>query len=252
MKPGDFVWYELCTSDPEAASAFYSAVIGWTVQTSAMPGIEYRLASVGDRQVAGIMTLPPDQMPPRPTWFGYIAADDVDAKVAEVTTQGGGVHRPATDIPAVGRFAVVSDPQGAVFMLFKGAGTPPPPLQIMQTGSIGWHELHTSDLKAGWRFYERMFGWTKAATHDMGPLGAYELFETSAAVVGGMFTDRETPHPHWLYYFAVDDIDAAQGRLKAGGGKLRSGPHQVPGGAWIVHAEDPQGGAFALVGVRRG
>lgn len=251
MKPGDFVWYELCTSDPEAASAFYSAVIGWTVQKSGLAGIDYRLAGVGDRQVAGIMTLPSEQRPSRATWFGYIAADDVDAKVAEVTAAGGSVHRPATDIPAVGRFAVVCDPHGAVFMLFKGAGTPPP-LEIMQTGSVGWHELHTADLEAGWDFYERLFGWTKAGTHDMGPLGGYLLFQTSAAVVGGMFTDRDTPRPHWLYYFAVDDIDAAQARLKAAGGKLRSGPHQVPGGAWIVHAEDPQGAVFALVGMRRG
>jgi len=252
MKPGDFVWYELCTSDLDAASAFYSAVIGWTVQKSQLPGTDYRLAGVGDRHVAGLMTLPPGQRPQRPTWFGYIAVDDVDAKIAEVTAQGGGVHHPATDIPTVGRFAVVSDPQGAVFMLFKGAGTPAAPLQMMQTGSIGWHELHTSDLDGGWRFYERMFGWTKAAVHDMGPIGAYQLFQASALPVGGMFTDRETPHPHWLYYFAVDDIDAAQERLKAGGGKLRSGPHQVPGGAWVVNAEDPQGGTFALVGMRRG
>jgi len=252
MKPGDFVWYELCTSDPEAAAAFYSAVVGWTVRASGLPGIDYRLACVGDHNVAGIMTLPPEQRPPRPVWFGYIAVDDVDAKVVEVTAAGGSVHHAATDIPAIGRFAVVSDPQGAVFMLFRGIGTPPAPLKVMQAGSIGWHELHTSDLEAGWRFYERMFGWSKTSVHDMGPAGPYQLFETGASPLGGMFADAGTPHPHWLYYFAVDDIDAAQARLTAGGGTVRSGPHQVPGGAFVLHADDPQGGAFALVGMRRG
>ena len=84
-------------------------------------------------------------MPPRPVWFGYIAVDDVDAKAKEIEAAGGGIHKAPEDIPTIGRFAVVSDPQGAVFMLFKGMGEPPPPLGMMQTGSIGWHELHTRD-----------------------------------------------------------------------------------------------------------
>ncbi len=75
---------------------------------------------------------------------------------------------------------------------------------------------------------------------------------TCAAPIGGMMTDRRTsPHPYWLYYFVVDDIDAGLQRVKANGGMVLFGPQEVPGGAWIINAQDPQGGAFALVGARK-
>jgi predicted enzyme related to lactoylglutathione lyase len=252
MSQGEFVWYELCTTDPAAAGDFYAKVVGWEIKPSGMAGIDYSLACLGERPVAGIMTLPSAQMPPRPVWFGYIAVDDVDAKVEELKAAGGGVHRAPENIPSVGRFAVVHDPLGAVFMLFKGAGEPPPPVPMMQTGSIAWHELHTRDWEAGWGFYERMFGWTKDTAHDMGPMGHYQTFKSSASQFGGMMTDSQSsPHPYWLYYFNVDDIDAGLERVTGNGGVLLFGPQEVPGGAWIINAQDPQGGVFALVGMKK-
>lgn len=248
---GDFVWYELCTADPAAAAQFYSEVVGWAAKPSGLPGMDYTLLHVGDTQVAGIMTLPPGQMPPRPVWFGYIAVHDVDAKAAELAQAGGSIHKAPQDIPAIGRFAVVADPQAAVFMLFKGAGEPPPPLGMMRAGSIGWHELHTSDYEQALDFYERMFGWSKDMVHEMGPM-RYQLFKTSGLPVGGMLTDSQSPHPYWLYYFVVDDIDAGLQRIIANNGTVLAGPIEVPGGAWIVNAQDPQGGIFALVGMKAG
>jgi uncharacterized protein len=251
MTQGEFVWYELCTTDPAAAAEFYTRVIGWRVGDSGVSGIDYRILAVGEQPVAGIMTLPPEQMPPRPVWFGYIAAADVDAKASEIEAAGGGIHKPPQDIPTIGRFAVVFDPEGAVFMLFKGQGEPPPPAAMMQTGSVGWNELHTSDWEKAWPFYERMFGWTKDVVHDMGPMGTYQIFKTNNFPCGGMMTDARSPHAYWLFYFVVDDIDAGIERVKSAGGKLLFGPQEVPGGAWIINAEDPQGGLFALVGMKK-
>jgi uncharacterized protein len=251
MKQGDFVWYELCTTDLPGAAAFYAQVVGWTVKPSGLPGMDYRLASLGDRPVAGMMTLPPEQMPPHPVWSGYVAVDDVDAKAAEIEAAGGGICRAPEDIPTIGRFAVVTDPQGAVFMLFKGMGEAPPPLAPMGNGTIGWHELHTADWEKAWDFYEKTFGWTKDRAHDMGPMGTYQLFKTSAEAIGGMMTDGRAPRPYWLYYFVVDDIDAGVERVQSHGGTLQFGPQEVPGGAWIIMAQDPQGGMFALVGMKR-
>jgi uncharacterized protein len=251
MKPGDFVWYELCTPDPTAAAEFYAAVVGWTMQPSGLPGMDYILACLGDRQLAGIMTLPPAQMPPRPVWFGYVGVADVDAKAAEIAAAGGRIHKAPQDIPTIGRFAVVADPQGAVFILFKGTGEAPEPLGMMQTGSIGWHELHSSDFEKGWVFYERMFGWSKDVAHES-PMGTYQLFKASGMPIGGGFTDKMAPHPYWLYYFVVDDIDAGVTRLEGNGGTLLHGPMEVPGGAWVIQAKDPQGGLFALVGMKTG
>jgi predicted enzyme related to lactoylglutathione lyase len=179
--------------------------------------------------------------------------DDVDAKAEEIAAAGGVIHKAPQDIPTVGRFAVVADPQGAVFMLFKGAGEPPPPLPMMATGSAGWHELHARDWAQDWPFYERLFGWKKDTVHDMGPMGTYQLFKASGLAIGGMFTDTQSsPHAYWLYYFVVDDIDAALARLQAHGGTALFEPREVPGGAWVITARDPQGGVFALVGMRKG
>ncbi len=251
MQQGDFVWYELCTPDPVGAAAFYAQVVGWKPAPSGVAGIDYTLLNLGERPVAGLMRLPPEQMPPRPAWFGYIAADDVDAKAADIAAAGGAVHRPPQDIPGIGRFAVAGDPQGAVFMLFKAQGEPPPPPAMMQAGTIGWHELHAGNWETAWPFYARMFGWTQDTTHDMGPMGTYQLFRTGGLPCGGMMTDAASPRPYWLYYFVVEDIDAGTERVKAGGGTVLFGPQEVPGGAWIINAQDPQGGVFALVGMRQ-
>jgi predicted enzyme related to lactoylglutathione lyase len=215
--------------------------------------MDYHLACLGDHQVAGFMTLPPAQMPPRPVWFGYIGVDDVDARANEIKAAGGAIHKAPQDIPSIGRFAVAADAQGAVFMLFKGAGEPPPAMAMMQTGSVGWHELHTSDWEQGWSFYEHVFGWTKDTLLEAGPMGKYQIFRTGTAAIGGMLTDsRSSPHPYWLYYFVVEDIDAGLARVNANGGAVLFGPQAVPGGAWIISAQDPQGGLFALVGMRKG
>lgn len=87
---------------------------------------------------------------------------------------------------------------------------------------------------------------------DMGEMGIYQIFAHGGAPIGGMMTKpKEVPAPYWLYYINVPAIDAAIERIKAGGGKIVLEPMEVPGGAWIVQALDPQGALFALVGPKR-
>jgi hypothetical protein len=251
--PAQFIWYELITTDLDAALTFYRGVIGWSVQDSGLTDRRYAILNAGERGVGGAMPVPPQAVEGggRPGWVGYIDVDDVDAFVDRVKAQGGAVHRAAEDIPGVGRFAMVADPQGAVFIMMKpippAGGVPPRPAPGTP-GHAGWHELHAGDGKSAFDFYSGLFGWTKADAMDMGPMGVYQLFAAGAEPIGGMMTKMaEIPHPHWLYYFNVDDIEAAAGRVKSHGGQVVNGPHQVPGGNWIVQASDPQGAMFALV-----
>ena len=161
---------------------------------------------------------------------------------------GGHVHRGPEDIPAVGRFAVVSDPQGALIYLFKGLGEAPTALPPSTPGTIGWRELHAADWEAAFGFYAMLFGWTKGDALDMGPMGTYQLFAIGGVMAGGMMTRMDPGHaPSWLYYFNVADIDGAIGRVKEHGGQIVHGPSQVPGGSWIAHGLDPQGAMFAVV-----
>ncbi len=253
---GKFVWYELMTSDAKAAEAFYRKVIGWEAQSAGKDYGDYRILSAGTHGVGGLMSIPEEarRMGARPGWTGYIAVSDVDAYAKRVKDAGGAIHKPADDIPAVGRYCVVTDPHGAAFVLFKAFSSDAPPSPAPGTpGTIGWHELHAGDRERALAFYSSLFGWKKEAAHDMGPMGVYQLFSTgSGSAIGGIMTKTpDTPAAHWLYYVNVETADAALTRVREAGGQVLNGPMQVPGGSWILDCRDPQGARFALVAPKR-
>jgi predicted enzyme related to lactoylglutathione lyase len=246
---GKFVWYELMTTDIGAAEKFYGDVIGWKVKDSGMTEMTYKLAEAGTAQVAGIMGVPPGA---HPSWVGYVAVDDVDASAAEAKRLGGSIYHEASDIPGVGRFAVIGDPHGAGIALFKGTSEAPPEVPAGTTGHGGWRELSAGNLDQAFAFYSTLFGWTKSDAMDMGGMGVYQLFAIDGVQSGGMMNKPpQVPMPSWLYYFIVDAVDAAGARVRDGGGKILNGPTEVPGGSWILQCADPQGVAFALVAPKR-
>lgn len=248
--PAPFVWYELMTTDAKAAEVFYRKVVGWNAQTSDTAGMEYTMLLTGDAPTAGLMALPKEACDAgaRPGWIGYVGVDDVDAYADRVVKAGGKVHVPPTDIPNIGRFAMVADPQGVVFSLFKGLGDMPPAADPAKPGTIGWHELLANDGEKAFGFYSDLFGWTKDEAIDMGDMGRYQLFAAGGPAIGGMMTKPAgVPVPFWTYYFQVDGVGKAMERLKAEGGNVINGPMQVPGGSWIVQGLDPQGAMFSLV-----
>jgi uncharacterized protein len=246
---GRFMWHELMTTDTDAAGAFYSKVMPWKAQASGMPG--YTLWFAGKTQAGGMMALPAEATGAQPHWLTYIGTPSVDSAVENVQRLGGKVLKSAADIPNVGRFAVVADPQGAAFALYTpaagsmdgaGAGGAAP-------GGYSWHELATTDLNGAVSFYTELFGWEKGPGHDMGgDVGIYQLITQNGQQIGGMFKSPNAPMPpSWLTYVHVADIDKAANAVKGGGGRIMNGPHQVPGGSWIVQAMDPQGGTFAII-----
>lgn len=257
---GSFTWFELMTTDLDGAERFYSEVVGWTAADSGMPDRRYTIVSADGIGVGGMMALTSEMLAngARPGWMGYVAVDDVDATAAKAVSTGGKIHHQPTDIPGIGRFAVIADPQGAILVLFRGTMDPPPPQPgRWQAGALGWAELQATDQEAAFAFYSNLFGWKKGEGIDCGPIGIYQLFAPSHAAeppppeqnIGGMMTRTpETPHPFWLYYFNTPSIEAAIGRIAKAGGTLIHGPSEVPGGMWILMAMDPQGGMFAMVG----
>jgi predicted enzyme related to lactoylglutathione lyase len=249
---GRFVWYELMAHDTEAAKAFYTKVVGWSTQDASVPGMAYTMFTDGKTPLGGLMTQPEDarKMGAPPSWIGYVAVNDVDAAAERIKRLGGTVHVPPTDIPNVGRFSVVADPQNAVFALFNSPNTCDAPLPEPGTpGRIGWHELSAADWQKAFAFYSELFGWQKGDAMDMGAMGTYQIFSVGGQAAGGMMNKPPiVPVPNWLYYINVADFDAAVDRVKTGGGQILNGPMQVPGGDWIIQGKDPQGAMFALVG----
>jgi predicted enzyme related to lactoylglutathione lyase len=251
---GRFVWYELMTTDMEAAKAFYAEVVGWGTQDVSMPGMVYTLFTAGGTPVSGLLGLSEDarKLGLRPSWLGYVGVNDVDATADRIKQLGGTVHVPPKDIPNISRFSVAVDPQMATIAVFKWLnGGQEQPADLDAPGRVGWHELLAADWEKAWAFYGELFGWQKADA-DTGAMGAYQLFSAAGQTIGGMFTKPATvPVPFWLYYFNIGDIDLAMKRVKAGSGQIINGPIEVPGDRWIVQCRDPQGAIFALVGKRR-
>jgi predicted enzyme related to lactoylglutathione lyase len=245
-----FVWHDLITTDVEGAKAFYAKVIGWSMQ--AFEGAaDYTVLTAGTVGLGGIMPMPAQacERGAPACWQGYIGVPDVDACAQRIQASGGSVVQPPQDIPQVGRFALVADPQGAVFIIFKPLGGQTMPAAAPGTaGLVGWNELHAANGLQAFDWYAEQFGWTLAQDMDMGPLGVYRLFATGAEPAGGMMTKMpDMPTPFWAYYFNVPSIGAALERVVQAGGKVLHGPQEVPGPMFIANCQDPQGAWFSLV-----
>ncbi|WP_312527944.1 VOC family protein [Paracoccus sp. (in: a-proteobacteria)] len=260
-------WYELGTSDLNAAAQFYSTILGWQIFDSGMEGFDYRLAraEAGDGEdgdmVAGMMSIQMQQGSPPPNWLIYFAVDDCDGQTAKIAAAGGRVYKAPADIPGTGRFSVVADPQGAVFGLLQADLSQMSAAEIAKfeagggayspdkAGHGNWNELMTSDPAAGLAFYTDLFGWTKGETMDMGEMGSYQLLRHKGVDFGAIMGLGDAPMPCWLPYFGINGaVSQVVQSIKDQGGSVHMGPMEVPGPAYIAVARDPQGAWFAVVG----
>jgi predicted enzyme related to lactoylglutathione lyase len=179
----------------------------------------------------------------------YVEASSVDDTARKVTSLGGNVVVPPTDIPNTGRFAVVKDPQGAVFGLYKSSrpgsqGWDGKPV----IGRFNWHELMTTDYARAFDFYRQLFGWEKTSEMDMGPSGKYFMFGSKGTPFGGMYNrppEMAGMPPFWLLYVHVKDVSKAVDTTTRGGGMVKQPPMDVPGGR-IAVLGDPQGAGFGV------
>lgn len=246
---GRFVWYELLARDIPAAIAFYSDVAGWKTQAFGEGG-DYVMWLGSQGPLGGVMQLTDElaRMGVPPHWMAHVEVDDVDATAALARKLGGRIRKEPTDIPTVGRFAVISDPQGAVLSVFRPSGPPMTLHDPAKDGEFCWNELLTSDSAAAFRFYAELFGWKVLEEMDMGPMGTYRIYGTGDTRLGGMMTTPQGAPmpPMWLFYVSTSDLDAAIARATKRGGKVMNGPMDVPGGGRIAQLADPQGAAFAL------
>ena len=234
--------------NPKAGAAFYEKLIGWSSQPWDKDP-SYTFFSMGGQHMAGLMKLPDEAkaMGTPPMWVSYIGTPDVDATAGQAKAAGGQVHKQPRDLPDYGRFAILGDPQGAIFAAFTPKQLPPgDPKPIV--GDFSWHELITTDWQSAWSFYEQLFGWEKMEAMDMGPMGVYQMFGREGHMLGGMFNRPagNPVSPMWLPYILVPDSPGLVKPIEQLGAKVINGPMEVPGGDWIVQGLDAQGVMFAL------
>jgi predicted enzyme related to lactoylglutathione lyase len=246
---GSFCWIELHTSDQNAAKKFYGSLFGWTPQDMPMgPNDFYTIFKLQGRDAAAGCTLRPEEtsMGVPPHWFIYIAVDDVDAAAPNAENLGGKILAPPFDVMDAGRMAVIQDPTGAVFCLWranKNAG-----IGIAQVhGTLCWADLSTPDPQRGSEFYSGLFGWHIAA--DPKDPSGYLHIKNGEQYIGGIppTLHRQVGVPaHWMAYFQVDDVDATAAKAKELGANLYLPPMTMEGVGRMSVIADPQGAVFSI------
>jgi predicted enzyme related to lactoylglutathione lyase len=245
---GRFVWYEDLAKDQDQAIDFYTDVVGWKAQPFG-EGQGYVMWVGEQGPLGGVMKLPDEaaKMGMPSHWMAHVQVENVDTTATLAKKLGGKVLKEPEDIPTVGRFAVIADPQGASLSIFK----PSSPMTLhdpSKNGEFCWNELMTSDHADAFNFYSQLFGWKVSQDMDMGPMGTYRVFEVDGRQLGGMMTvPKGAPMPPmWIYYVETSNLEDAIARATKKGATVMNGPMDVPGGGRIAQMMDPQKAAFAL------
>lgn len=217
---GSFVWYELWTRDPPGALSRYARVLGWRRESMTLAGDEYpMLAHEGVLQVG---VLPSDgSKPVHRGWLGYMQVDDVDASAGRVARLGGAIVQPPYDLPEVGASAIVRDPHGAAFGLFRPRDPAP------ASTCVHWHELLSPQPEASLRFYCEAFGY-RGQTMQM-PDGPYHVLANEAGGHGGIMAVASGLTPGWVPYLRVGGCDRVTSELAAEGMRAAVGPLDLEG-----------------------
>jgi hypothetical protein len=245
---GRFAWYDLMTPDIAAAKKFYPTVTGWS--TEEWDKGPYSMWKAGDESFAGMNPITPEQraqgVPAH--WLAYVNVDNVESAANKVRSLGGKVLHGPEDIPEVGRFAIIQDPQGATLAIFKGSGPWPGWDGTPSVGKFSWHELMTTDYRGAFEFYRQLFGWDKQSEMES-PDGPYLMYGKEGKMYGGIYNRPArvgNVPPNWMFYVNVKDVNRAVDSAKRGGGTLAMGPMEVPGGDRVAMMKDPQGAMFAV------
>lgn len=237
-----FVWYEFRSKDIERASAFYSDVIGADIRDER--GV--RTVRLGGTLVGEITSLPAQAIARGAPahWLGHIAVPDLDGIAARFAEHGAERLGPPRHSGAGDRVLTFRDPFGSAVALTTG--------ERDVGNGIQWHELHTADRVSSTALYESLFGWQRRDGHETQHVGGlYQTFawDADSAEQGGVFESLRQAgvHPHWMMYFAVDNLDAAVANAISRGGSSPQAPLLMPYGRRCAQLDDAEGAAFGLM-----
>ena len=254
MTTGHFGWYELMTHDPEKASEFYGKLFGWDVKEEKMgEDLTYNTIVAGECQLGGFVedTQSPSDSPAK--WVSCVSVKSVDDTVKTAKKQGAKILMGPIDIGEAGRYAVLSDAQGAVFSIHSmKTGGPDMPACALHENVFVWTELATSDSDAAKKFYGKVSGWT----FDKFPGGDGQDYWIAKAAdgqgIGGIWNIKAgapnaPPTPMWTPYVSVADPDAIVAKAKSLGARVLMEPQDVPKVGRFGVLADPFGGVIGVI-----
>lgn len=241
---GRFVWHELYTPDVEASKAFYGALFGWQFRVDESGGMPYTLALLDRQPIGGFMPLnlvPMPNVPPH--WLPYVSVASVEGAAGLAGAHGGKVVAGPRDIPAFGSFAVLMDPQGAVFAAWKSTKGDPPDSGPVPVGSFCWDSLNAADPAAAVAFYTNVVGWTTAAFGGGEGATVFKRGVREAASVNPAPPGVPTS---WTSYVVVSALAAACEKAQKLGARLLMPPMALPGIGTFAIVADPAGAVVSL------
>ncbi|WP_280317153.1 VOC family protein [Nocardia wallacei] len=257
FKPGDPIWVDLFTTDPDGAVAFYGELFGWAAERGGPELGGYISFSKDGEPVAGAMRNDgtsggPDQ------WTVYLNSPDAQATVDAAAANGGQVVLPPMDVADLGRMAVVGDPGGAgigvwqpgVHRGFGALGTVSDGRWSEHVGIPSWFELHTAAYPAALEFYRNAFGWQDPFTISDAAEFRYTTIHSTTPMLGGVMDTSVFPVEvpgGWHVYFGAEDVDAAVETVVDLGGAVVQEPEDTPYGR-MAAVTDPTGVGFRLGG----
>ncbi|MFI2610074.1 VOC family protein [Kitasatospora sp. NPDC018619] len=244
---GSPCWIDLGSPDIPATADFYGKVFGWTFQEVPEAG-GYGFLQKDGRTVGAIGSLDAGA---RSAWTTYFRTPDADATVNAAEQAGATVRVPPTDVMREGRFAALTDPQGAEFSVWQ-AGDTTGLEAVSEEAALVWAELHTPDQEDASAFYRQLFGW-RVQEFEPAPGMHYRVASTAegdqqATSFGGIAPTMGPAQPAaWTPYFATADVDARVAKATAAGGSVLMGPENVRNVGRIAWVADPDGAPFALI-----
>jgi uncharacterized protein len=230
---GLIVWHELFTSDVEAATRFYTELLGLELETADMGDFQYPMLRKDGRTHAGFVRKEDAEAPSH--WYPYVQVESVDATVELAKELGAELYHGPADAGEGLRFAVLGDPQRATVGVMQWGQEAP-------TGVFAWDELYAADVDAAARFYGELFAWTTSAFRD-----GYRFFDSGETHLGGLMqkTD-EMPVAAWGTHFATDDVDASAARGQELGATVMLPPTSMEDVGRFAVLADPTGAPFGL------
>jgi predicted enzyme related to lactoylglutathione lyase len=250
---GSFCWFELATTDQEAAKQFYGALFGWSASDHRMgPEETYTTFQLNGAHVGAGYTVRANERPQgaSPHWLIYIGVDDADVAAERARTLGGKVLAGPFDVADSGRMALIQDPAGVVFGIWQGRKEP----GIVITGAdntVCWIDVSAPDQSRTAEFYSTLFGWQMVEGKSMHPAkpGDYYHIVNAGQMQGGVpppaMRDPHAP-PHMLMYVEVDDCAAMERKAASLGARVHVKTMKIGENGAMAVLADPQGATFAL------
>lgn len=241
--PGKFVWFDLVTTEPAAAQAFYGKVFGWTFQ--AAPGAsDYKVFSAGGRPIGGIFQPAiGGGAAPGTRWLSFVSVRDMDAALARLGRTGFTTLLPATKVPGRGTQAIVRDTQGAIVGLLKSASGDPRD-EPVAPGEFFWVDLYTHSVASAAAAYAYIGYQVVPAEEDQGDRLMLVANGYARAGIAALPAGRPSG---WLPYVQVEDVAATAAAAQAAGGTLLRAPDPAVLEGNIAVIADPLGGIIGII-----